>query len=67
MPMYKYHCSNCDTTFRSIVKKEKIKEAKTKECVNCGKEAKRVISNPSVHYKGSGFYSTDYDEGGDEE
>jgi predicted nucleic acid-binding Zn ribbon protein len=30
------------------------------ECQVCGAPARRVLSAPAVHFKGSGFYSTDY-------
>ena len=30
------------------------------ECVECGAACERVLSAPAVHFKGSGFYTTDY-------
>ena len=30
------------------------------KCVECGAAAERVLSAPAVHFKGSGFYTTDY-------
>ena len=29
-------------------------------CTECGAEVKRVFHPPAVHFKGSGFYNTDY-------
>ena len=29
-------------------------------CEVCGAPARRVLSAPAVHFKGSGFYTTDY-------
>ena len=30
------------------------------ECQECGAPAVRVLHSPAVHFKGSGFYNTDY-------
>jgi predicted nucleic acid-binding Zn ribbon protein len=30
------------------------------ECEVCGGAVQRVLSAPAVHFKGSGFYTTDY-------
>ncbi len=35
-----------------------------KKCPTCGKKVERILFAPSIHYKGSGFYSTDYGKGG---
>ena len=35
-----------------------------KKCPTCGKKVERILFAPSIHYKGSGFYSTDYGTGG---
>ncbi len=56
MPIYEYRCANGHTfeVFQSM------SEASVSECVECGAECERVLSAPAVHFKGSGFYTTDY-------
>ena len=58
MPTYEYKCPNghlFDKTFPLITSKRHAK------CPVCGKSAERLISGGAgVHFKGSGFYATDY-------
>jgi putative FmdB family regulatory protein len=56
MPIYEYRCINGHTfeVFQSM------SEDSLTECVECGAECERVLSAPAVHFKGSGFYTTDY-------
>ncbi len=56
MPIYEYRCANGHTfeVFQSM------SEDSVTECVECGAECERVLSAPAVHFKGSGFYTTDY-------
>jgi len=56
MPIYEYRCTNSHTfeIFQSM------SEDSVTECVECGAECERVLSAPAVHFKGSGFYTTDY-------
>jgi len=56
MPIYEYRCTNGHTfeVFQSM------SEDSVTECVECGAECERVLSAPAVHFKGSGFYTTDY-------
>jgi putative FmdB family regulatory protein len=68
MPIYEYRCSECGKTFDSIQKFSD--EPFTKcgqsnvECPNDGNGAvERLLSTPSFHFKGSGFYITDYNKG----
>jgi len=35
-----------------------------KKCPECGKKVERVLFAPPIHFKGSGYYSTDYGKGG---
>lgn len=60
MPSYCYACScgNEVTKFKKMISSEEDIE----QCEKCGKEMKRKISSAPVHYKGSGFYTTDYSE-----
>jgi putative FmdB family regulatory protein len=56
MPIYEYRCANGHAfeVFQSM------SEDSLTECVECGAECERVLSAPAVHFKGSGFYTTDY-------
>lgn len=56
MPIYEYRCERGHEfeTFQSM------SEDSISECVECGAPAQRVLSAPAVHFKGSGFYTTDY-------
>lgn len=56
MPIYEYRCDEGHVfeTFQSI-----NDEALT-ACTECGAPAERVLNAPAIHFKGSGFYTTDY-------
>jgi putative FmdB family regulatory protein len=56
MPIYEYRCVNAHAfeVFQSM------SEDPVSHCVECGGECERVLSAPAVHFKGSGFYTTDY-------
>ena len=56
MPIYEYRCANGHTfeVFQSM------SEDPVAACVECGAPAERLLSAPAVHFKGSGFYTTDY-------
>ena len=56
MPIYEYKCDN-GHVFDVL---QKMSEDPLTECVECGAPAQRVLTAPAVHFKGSGFYNTDY-------
>ena len=56
MPIYEYKCEN-GHVFDVM---QKMSEEPLTECVECGAPAVRVLTAPAVHFKGSGFYNTDY-------
>jgi putative FmdB family regulatory protein len=57
MPIYEFEC-DCEANLR-FEKEFKINEPHTLECPVCSGEMRKVYSAPNVHFKGSGFYSTD--------
>lgn len=59
MPIYEYKCENGHLF---DVMQRMTDEALT-ECQECGAPAVRVLHSPAVHFKGSGFYTTDYGRG----
>jgi putative FmdB family regulatory protein len=62
MPTFDFHCTACDKIF------EKTLVFGTKEkpvCPSCGStKTEKLISMPTVVFKGSGFYKTDSKSGG---
>ena len=56
MPIYEYRCDN-GHLFEVM---RKISEGPLTECVECGAPVVKVLHSPAVHFKGSGFYNTDY-------
>jgi putative FmdB family regulatory protein len=59
MPIYEYLCTD---GHRIDVVQKFADEALTK-CEVCGRPAQRVLYAPAVHFKGKGFYATDYGKG----
>ncbi|MDD3519844.1 MAG: zinc ribbon domain-containing protein [Actinomycetota bacterium] len=57
MPIYSYKCSNCEKIFDRF---EKPGNNGKVLCLDCGSEALRIFSPVGIVFKGSGFYSTDY-------
>ncbi|HWB70172.1 MAG TPA: FmdB family zinc ribbon protein [Solirubrobacterales bacterium] len=56
MPIYEYKCAN-GHVFDVI---QKMTDEPLTECQECGAPAERVLHPVAVHFKGSGFYNTDY-------
>jgi len=56
MPIYEYRCENGHL----IEVMQKITDDPTTECTTCGAPVSRVYHPIAVHFKGSGFYNTDY-------
>lgn len=56
MPIYDYRCQN-DHRFEVI---QKFSDEPLTVCEVCGAPASRVLHPVAIHFKGSGFYSTDY-------
>jgi putative FmdB family regulatory protein len=56
MPTYEYRCT-AGHTFEVF---QSMSEDPVTKCEVCGKPVERVFHAPAVHFKGSGFYTTDY-------
>lgn len=56
MPIYEYKCEN-GHVFDVM---QRMSDEPLTECQECGAPAVRVLHSPAVHFKGSGFYNTDY-------
>src|SRR4051812_27179839 len=56
MPIYEYRCEN-GHTFEVV---QRMSDDPVETCEVCGAPVERVFHPVAVHFKGSGFYSTDY-------
>jgi putative FmdB family regulatory protein len=56
MPIYEYRCEN-GHLFEVM---QKITDDPVTQCQECGAPVQRVFHPVAVHFKGSGFYNTDY-------
>ena len=56
MPLYEYKCKK-GHVFDVI---QSFSDSAVTKCEICGAKCERVLSAPSIHFKGSGFYNTDY-------
>ena len=60
MPIYEYRCPN-GHTFEIF---QKMADPPSETCVTCGAgPVEKLLFPVAVHFKGSGFYSTDYGRG----
>ena len=56
MPIYEYRCEK-GHTFEVM---QRMTDDSITECSTCGSPVQRVFHPVAVHFKGSGFYTTDY-------
>ena len=56
MPTYEYHCDCCGSQFDI---RQTFKDAPVAFCPRCNAKARRIISAPSIIFKGDGFYVTE--------
>ena len=59
MPIYEYRCNN-GHTFEVL---QSMSDDPVTTCETCEAPVQRVLHSPAVHFKGSGFYTTDYGRG----
>ena len=58
MPLYEYECSACGHRFEII---QRFADKPAEACVACGQgPVHKLLSAPAVHFKGTGWYVTDY-------
>lgn len=57
MPIYEYRCTRCHHTFETI---QKWNDEPVKACLSCQGPVQKVLSPPSLLFKGTGWYVTDY-------
>ena len=56
MPVYEYHCGK-GHEFEVL---QRMSDPPVTDCDVCGEGVQRVLHAPAIHFKGSGFYNTDY-------
>ena len=61
MPVYEYRCSKCEKVFEKM---QKFADEPLTIHEDCGGPVERLISAPGLHFKGSGWYITDYARSG---
>jgi len=61
MPLYEYQCKKCGHCFEKI---RKFSDRQLRKCPECGGVLEQLVSAPSVRFKGSGWYVTDYPKKG---
>ncbi|MEW6231420.1 MAG: FmdB family zinc ribbon protein [Chloroflexota bacterium] len=57
MPIYEYECQTCGIRFE---KKQRVHDQPLSRCPGCGNQVRKVLHPVGIVFKGSGFYSTDY-------
>jgi putative FmdB family regulatory protein len=58
MPLYEYECGACGHRFERI---QRFSDAPVQDCPKCGgAPVHKLLSAPAIHFKGTGWYITDY-------
>ena len=60
MPIYEYQCDDCGASFEVM---QKMSDDPLTACEKCGGPLRKVLHPVAIHFKGSGFYTTDYGKG----
>lgn len=57
MPIYEYECGTCNKRTELL---QKISDPPLEKCPDCNGEVSKLISSAGIHFKGTGWYVTDY-------
>ena len=58
MPIYEYHCEDCQKSFENF---QRVDDDSIPDCKLCkGNKVKKLLSPVGFVLKGSGFYTNDY-------
>ena len=57
MPLYEYRCGKCGKVSEIL---QSLDEKPARICPHCGGRLKKLHSTPSIQFKGTGWYVTDY-------
>lgn len=62
MPIYEYQCEACGHRLETL---QKISEEPLSDCPECGRpRLQKLVSAAGFRLKGSGWYATDFKDGG---
>lgn len=61
MPIFEYRCPKCNNKQTELIRSYKDPNP---DCDVCKTPTVRLISAPNVKFKGTGFYETDFKNGG---
>jgi len=61
MPIYEYECSECGARFEEW---QRVGDPQPVTCPNGHSQIRRLLSQPAIIFKGSGFYVTDHGRNG---
>jgi len=60
VPIYEYRCDECGDSFEIL---QRMSDDPLAACEKCGGTLRKVLHPVAIHFKGSGFYTTDYGKG----
>jgi len=60
VPIYEYRCDDCESLFEVM---QRMSDDPLEVCEKCGGRLRKVLHPVAIHFKGSGFYTTDYGRG----
>jgi putative FmdB family regulatory protein len=60
VPIYEYQCEDCGDVVEAF---QKMSDEPLTVCERCGGPLRKVLHPVAIHFKGSGFYTTDYGKG----
>jgi putative FmdB family regulatory protein len=60
VPIYEYQCDDCGSLTEAF---QKMSDEPLTVCEKCGGPLHKVLHPVAIHFKGSGFYTTDYGKG----
>ncbi|MGH9197787.1 MAG: FmdB family zinc ribbon protein, partial [Acidimicrobiia bacterium] len=61
MPLYEYECEACAHRFEVI---QRFDDPPPTSCPVCSGKLRKLLSPPAIHFKGTGWYVTDYSKKG---
>lgn len=57
MAIYQYVCSKCNHNYEKIQSMNSLPDS---NCPVCDGKVKKILFPSALHFKGNGFYTTDY-------
>jgi putative FmdB family regulatory protein len=57
MPLYEYRCTKCEHVYEKL---QSFNAPEEKVCPVCGEPVERPLTSSALHFKGAGWYVTDY-------